>query len=145
MAEAFQTTATTSGTAAGICVFLDPTNTATTLVAGIYANEGGKPGALLAQGTPAAALVNGAFNPVLLPALPLVAGTTFWIALLAPLGTPGELVVRDHCCGFQSEKPHAASHTSKQVDLTQLPPKWKTGTAFPKDGPLLGWAGSTAN
>jgi hypothetical protein len=138
-AEAFQTSASATGTATTTCIFLDRSNLARQLVAGIYADAGGRPGALLAQGmTPSVS--NGAFNTVWLPAVPLRAGTTYWIAVLSPQGA-GALRVKDHCCGNQAFSPAGASALSLDASLVALAPTWTSGAHWPNDGPLLGWAG----
>ena len=49
-AEAFKATATTTGTVATLSVYVDTGSTATTLIAGLYADAAGKPGALLGSG-----------------------------------------------------------------------------------------------
>src|SRR3954469_11037716 len=64
--EAFQTTASASGSLSTVTVYVDAGSTATSLVAGVYADNAGHPGALLTQGTlnaPAA----GAWNDVPMP------------------------------------------------------------------------------
>jgi hypothetical protein len=140
-AEAFRATASGSGTASVVCVYLDPTNAATKLVGGIYADNGSNhPGALLSQGTNLGPLINGVFNTVLIPPVALAAGTTYWITILSPVGS-GTLRFRDHCCGFQSQLPSGPSENSKSLILASLPAVWSTGDIWPKDGPLLGWAG----
>ena len=60
LAESFLATANASGTASVICVYVDTTNTATQLIAGIYADKGGHPGALLRQGALVGPPTNGA-------------------------------------------------------------------------------------
>src|SRR5882672_3593837 len=98
-AEAFKTNATASGTVATLTVYVDTGSTATSLVAGLYADAAGKPGALLGAGTltsPAAA----AWNTVALTTgVSVTSGTAYWIALLGPSGT---LRFRDHCCSAAS-------------------------------------------
>jgi hypothetical protein len=128
MAEAFRTTATASGTMTGLRVFVDATSTATTLVAGLYADAGGHPGTLLAQGT-LGTITNGALNTVPVAATAVTAGTTYWIAILGPSGG-GTLRFRDRCCGGGSP-----AETSAGTTLTTLPAAWTTGTVF-SDGPL---------
>src|SRR5579859_6553666 len=120
-AEAFQATASVDGTASLLCIFLDQRNTANQLVAGVYTDLGGHPGALLVQGMiPRGALSNGSFNTVWVPSIPLAAGTKYWITALSPLGS-GTLRVRDHCCGLGSFAPSAPSETSKDSALIGLP------------------------
>jgi hypothetical protein len=128
MAEAFRTTATASGSLTALRVFVDATSTATTLVAGLYADAGGHPGARLAQGT-LTTITNDALNTVPVPATAVTAGTTYWIAILGPSGS-GTLRFRDRCCGGGS-----AAETSAGTTLTTLPATWATGAVF-SDGPL---------
>ena len=74
VAEAFKTTAAASGTLTKLTVFVDSTNTATTIAAALYADSGGHPGALLAQGTLNAPTA-GAWNDVTVPGAAVTAGT----------------------------------------------------------------------
>ncbi len=142
-AESFLATASSTGTAAVVCVYVDAANTATQLTAGIYADHGGHPGSLLAQGALIGPPTNGAVNTIVIPPLPLVAGTKYWISVLSPYGSPGTFRFRDHCCGYQSSTPSGPSENSKETNLTSLPATWKTGKVWPHDGPLLGWGGGT--
>jgi len=142
LAEAFRATATASGSASVVCVYLDPTNTASALSAAVYADNGlGHPGTLLAQGSLTGAPTNGAFNTIQIPSLPLVSGTTYWIALLSPSATPGTLKFRDHCCGYQSSPQSGPSENSLETNLTAFPASWSTGKVWPRDGLLMGWSG----
>jgi hypothetical protein len=120
-AEAFQVTATASGNVQSLVVYLDSTSTASQLVAGLYADAGGHPGALLSQGSKAQ-LVSGAWNPIFIPATGVVGGTPYWIAILGT--TSGTLAFRDSSGGG------CASETSAQGSLTALPASWTIGTAF---------------
>ncbi|MGZ4411105.1 MAG: galactose oxidase-like domain-containing protein [Gaiellaceae bacterium] len=126
LAEAFQATATASGTLAKLTVYVDTGSTATSLVAGIYADSAGHPGPLLGQGTLNAPTA-GAWNDVALNGVPVIAGTPYWIALLGPSGT---LKFRDRCCGGGT-----AAETNLQTSLSALPATWTTGGAY-KDGPF---------
>ena len=135
-AEAFRTTAIGTGAVSSICIFVASSNAARQLIAGLYSDENGHPGRLLAQGL-IPMVTNGAFNTVWIPSVPLTAGTRYWIAVLAPEGA-GTLRIRDHCCGYQSFSP---SEGSREGDLVALGPVWTTGTRRPNDGPLLGWTG----
>src|SRR5215813_8130699 len=62
-AEAFQTTASASGTLSSITVYVDLSSTATRLVGGLYADANGRPGTRVTQGAPSAPL-NGQWNQV---------------------------------------------------------------------------------
>ncbi len=126
LAEAYQTTATTSGTLSKLSVYLDSTSAATNVVVGVYADAAGHPGTLLAQGT-LAAPVNGAWNDVPIPAASITSGTTYWVALLS---TSGTIRFRDRCCGKGTR-----AETSSQSTLTALPSTWTTGSTY-SDGPF---------
>src|SRR3954451_17575631 len=95
-AEAFQTTASTSGTAASLTVYLDSTSTASKVYVGLYADNNGHPGALLAQAS-STALLRGAWNNFPMSAATVAASVRYWIAIL---GTgPGKPVFRDRSNG----------------------------------------------
>src|SRR5206468_4128326 len=100
--------------------------TATSLVAGLYADSGGQPGALLGQGilnAPAA----GAWDVVPMPGVSVTAGTPYWVALL---GASGTLAFRDRCCGSGT----SSNVVGSQKTLTTLPATWAgTGKTY-KDG-----------
>ena len=81
-AEAFKTTATTSGTVATLSVYVDTGSTATTLIAGLYADAAGKPGALLGSGG-LSGPVSSAWNTIAMTSgVPVTSGTAYWIAVL---------------------------------------------------------------
>jgi hypothetical protein len=133
-AEAFRATATASGTLARIAVYVDSGTPAGTLVAGIYADAAGRPGALIAQGTrtsPAA----GAWNDVTVSGGQLTSGTSYWIAVMSPTGA-GTLRFRD-----RGPAGGGAAETSASTSLTTLPATWARGTVY-KDGPLSAYAAS---
>ena len=119
-AEAFQTTASANGSVQTLAVYLDPASTVGQLVAGVYADSGGHPSALLNQGS-ITSVVAGAWNPISLPATSVAAGTPYWIAILGTAS--GSLVFRDAGGGTCS------SETSALNSLTSLPSAWTTGTA----------------
>lgn len=128
-AEAFQKTAATTGMVTSLSVYVNGGSTSTKLVAGLYSDNNGHPGALIAQGT----LTNpvaGAWNKVALPAASVKAGAAYWIAILS---SKGILQFRDKVGG--ATKP---SETSKATNLTTLPSTWTTGTVY-ADGPLSGY------
>ena len=140
-AEAFQATATATGTAVSVSVYIDLLNTAQKLVAGIYANNAGHPGALLGQGT-ISGLFPGAFNTVVVPGVSLTAGTQYWVTILQPAGSSGTLRFRDHA-GHEHASDPPGEH-SLQSNLTTLPSSWQRGTVFPHRGPLVAWGGLIA-
>ena len=134
LAEAFKATASSTGTINALFVYVDAPSTATTLVAGIYTDNGGHPGTLLAQGSlssPAA----GNWNTVSIATTSLTSGTIYWLTLLGATGS-GQLAFRDSCCGGGT-----ASETSLQSNLSALPTTWSSGTRY-ADGPVSFYAGT---
>jgi len=131
LAEAFRTTASSSGTLTELRVYVDSGSVPSRLVAGIYADSGGRPGALLAQGT-LTGPVSAAWNAVTVPSTAVTAGATYWLAILSPNGT-ATLRFRDRCCGGGT-----AAETSSQKTLATLPATWTTGRRY-SDGPASIW------
>jgi hypothetical protein len=91
VAEANQFTATATGQATSLSIYVDPSNRATRFSLGLYADAAGVPGTLLAQGT-TTSVQNGTWNSVAITATTLTAGTPYWIARLALAG--GEVITR---------------------------------------------------
>jgi galactose oxidase-like protein/Big-like domain-containing protein/Kelch motif protein len=135
MAEAFQMTASGSGSVTTLNVYVDASSTAATLVAGLYADSGGHPGTLLTQGS-VSTPTPGTWNAVSVPATTVTAGTTYWLALLGASGG-NSLAFRDRCCGGGS-----AAVNSSQSNLTTLPGTWTNGARW-SDGPASIYAGDT--
>ena len=120
-AQAFQATANASGSVQSLVIYLDSTSTSSEVMAGLYADAGGQPGALLSQGS-STQLLSGAWNPILLPATSVVAGTPYWIAILGTgSGTP---VLRSATTGCPGE-------SSSQTSLLALPANWSGGGGTP--------------
>lgn len=120
-AEAFQATAAGTGTATDVFVYLD-SSVPTRIVAGLYADSAGHPGALLAQGTLATPKVS-AWNDVpLTSGAGLSTGTKYWIAVLSPSGAG---TVR-----FRDRKASGASESSLATTLASLPTAWSTGHSY---------------
>jgi hypothetical protein len=117
MAEAFPMTATATGPLPALRVYLDDTNRATTLVAGIYADAGGHPSSRIAQGT-VSSPQPGAWSTVDLNDASVSEGTRYWVAVL---GSGGTLAFRDRSDGSCS------SETSGSSSLTSLPSVWASG------------------
>jgi hypothetical protein len=121
-AEAFQTTASASGTVVSLSIYIDASSTAKALVAGIYSDSGaGHPGLLIAQGSNSA-LTAGAWNTIPIPGATVTAGTPYWISLLNTQS--GTLYFRDSPAGG------CTSETSAQTNLTALSPNWSTGAVW---------------
>ncbi len=125
-AEAFQATATASGSVTSLSIYLDAASDAAKATLGIYTETGAtKPGTLVTQGS-STALTPGAWNKITVPAATLTSGTKYWIALLGT-GT-GTIRFRDVSGGCRSE-------TSASGSLTALPATWSTGIKY-TDCPL---------
>jgi len=122
LAEAFQYTASASGTANTAYVYIDTSNTATQAVVGLYTNNSSNnPGTLLAQAT-ITNPVKGTWNSVALPAASVVAATKYWIAVLGPTGA-GTIHFRDVTSGSKAQ-------ISSQSNLSTLPATWSAGTSY---------------
>jgi hypothetical protein len=119
-ANAFQLTAT-AGTLNTLAIYLDQTNTATTVVLGVYSDNGGNPGTLLTQGR-ITAPTNGAWNRVAVPPITLVGGSRYWLVVLAPQGG-GTVQFWDKANG-------GAAIVSYQTTLTSLPTSWQSGERY---------------
>jgi Fibronectin type III domain len=132
-AEAFTTTAGTSGTVSSLTVYLDASSHATKVIAGLYSENAGHPGTLITQGSATAPTV-GAWNQITVPAAAVTAGTKYWISVLGPTGT-GEVAFRDAPAGSRSE-------SSSQSNLTSLPATWSTGSGW-SNSPISAYASSS--
>ena len=119
-AQAFQYTATSSGTTHDMDLYVSTGSTATKLRLGIYADSGGTPAALVASGgltSPSA----GAWNDVPLTSASITSGRKYWIALL---GTGGTLDYRDTSGGS------APSYVNSTSGLASLPSNYSPGKQF---------------
>ena len=133
MAEAFPFTATTGGQALTLSVYVDSHNKATKLIAGVYSDASGHPGALLASGS-ASSPQSGGWDTVSLPSTGVTFGQSYWVAIL---GTGGAPYFRDRDSG------PCQSVTSAQTSLTGLPSTWKSGSAW-QTCPVSMYVGGTA-
>ena len=118
-AEAFPVTATSSAQVNSLSLFLDGSNSASTVWVGLYSNYYGHPNTLLSQ----AALtrpVSGRWNSVNIPSVQVKLGTRYWVALL---GLNGQIAFRDATGRCYSE-------TSQQTTLSSLPATWRTGSRW---------------
>jgi hypothetical protein len=83
-AEAFRYTASVTGTATRLSVYLDDADTATSVTVGLYTNTAaGDPGTLLTSGT-IISPVAGRWNIVTVVGTSVRAGSDYWLALLTP-------------------------------------------------------------
>lgn len=124
-ANAFQLTAA-AGTLSTLAIYLDRTNSATTVVLGVYSDSSGSPGTLLTQGA-ISSPINGAWNRVSVPGTPVTAGSTYWLVILAPQGG-GTIRFWDKTNG-------GAAIVSYQTTLTSLPATWQSGERYPGSPP----------
>jgi hypothetical protein len=126
-AEAFQATATGSGSVDSISIYLDSSNAATKLYVGIYSDSSGHPGTLLGQGS-STSLAAGKWNNIPVSPINVTSGNPYWIALLGTKG--GHPAFRDRY------NASCVSETSAQTQLTSLPASWTTGTVWLHSCPL---------
>jgi hypothetical protein len=131
MAEAFQYTATASGTVNKLYIYVDGSSTATQVVVGLYTDTGSNnPGTLLTQGTINSPIAS-AWNLVTVPTATVSSGTVYWIAALGPSGA-GIVRFRDVASGGRAQ-------VSTQTTLTTLPTTWSTGATY-FNAPLSAYA-----
>jgi hypothetical protein len=120
-AEAFKFTASSAGSAQAAWLYVSSGSSATGLTVGVYADNGGQPGTLLAVGK-SSSLVAGAWNDTALATAPtLASGGTYWLAVL---GTGGTLSFRD------LRSASSCSQNSGQSTLTSLPAAWTAGPSW---------------
>lgn len=119
-AEAFPFTAVVTGQAQTISVYLDARNHATKMIAGLYQDSGGHPGARLAVGSVSAPQA-GAWNAVAISSTAITSGETYWVAVL---GRGGTLYFRDRASG------PCTSESSAQTSLKSLPLSWQQGAQW---------------
>jgi Big-like domain-containing protein/PKD domain-containing protein len=120
-AEAFQATASGSGSAVELSIYVDSGSTATAMIAGIYSDADGHPGTLLTKGMLSAPAPL-AWNDITVPDAPLVRGQTYWLAVLG---------VGDGALRFRDGLGIAChSEVSRSATLTTLPTTWQTGSAW---------------
>jgi hypothetical protein len=122
MAEAFQYTASASGTLTRLYIYVDTANTATQVLVGLYTNTGSNtPGSLMTVGTLTSPL-KGTWNAVAVPGATVTAGATYWLVVLGPMGS-GVVNFRDVPTGGRAQ-------TSAQTNLNSLPTIWTPGTNY---------------
>ena len=137
MAEAFKTTAQASGSTAALRVYIDAANTTSSVKVGLYADNAGDPGSLLASATLSSPQA-GKWNTVALTGASVTKGTAYWIAILQPEGTTGTAKFRD-----EPDATGGAAQTSSQNTLTALPGAWSAGSNWPS-APISAYLTTTA-
>ena len=116
IAQAYQTVPKKSGVLTTVKVYLDSSSTATKLTAGIYKDNNGHPGALVAKGK-LKSLRPGAWNSVSMSVAPIAKGQPYWIAVL---GLDGEIALLS-----QEGSSTGLTETSASSTLTHLPRRWR--------------------
>ncbi|MGA9286132.1 MAG: hypothetical protein WBV85_11900, partial [Solirubrobacteraceae bacterium] len=117
-AEAFRFRAFASGTAGIAQVYVDSSNTAGTLIVGVYSEAGAHPGTLLSAGS-ITSPVGGAWNSIPITATSIAPGAYYWLSVL---GEGGSLSYRSHRQGY------CLSSTSTQRNLAGLSGSWGGGS-----------------
>lgn len=100
-----------------IGVYVDSQNRAGTLIAGLYTDSNGPPGALLTFGSLSSPSA-GVRNTVSVTPVAVTSGSLYWVALM---GQGGTLYFRDRQDG------PCAGQSSAQTDLVSLPASWTAG------------------
>ena len=138
MAEAFRYQAKSDGPVDAVNVYLDKHwdkkkygHPNAKLIAGIYADSNGRPGALLGQGS-ITSFEYRDWNTVPITATELEKGKPYWIALL---GIKDDFVYRTHGGGL-GDSPSVTSPKNLQA----LPATYRVDKTFPKDGPASVYA-----
>ncbi len=119
-AEAFRLRASSSGVESAVHVFISANSSAATLLVGLYDSAGGRPGALVSAGS-TSVMASGSWSTVSLAPVELVAGKSYWLAIL---GEGGKLRYRDRASG------PCPSETSASRNLRALPGAWRTGASY---------------
>ena len=119
-AEAFQYTASASGTVHSLSLYVGAGNTVPAVVVGLYSSAGGNP-ATLATSAVIVSPAAGAWNTVEVAPVAMHSGSVYWLAALAPAGT---LVMRDIASGG------GPTETSASASLSALPSGWSSGSSW---------------
>ena len=120
LAEALQYTASATGTIGELHLYVDSGTTAKSIVLGVYTDNSGRPGTLIARG-----LINhpvaGAWNSVAATGAKVTAGTKYWLGLL---GLGGTVHFRDLTSGG------GLTYNSSSHSLTNLPASFSSGARW---------------
>ena len=128
--EAFSFTAKEDGPVDIINVYLER-NSGRWLIAGIYNDNNGRPGQLLAQDSVTNLKLPG-WNSVPIDSVELEKGKRYWIAAM---GGGGGVVLRTHSGGKGT-----SDSVSGRRNLSALQQNWTTDRVWPKDGPASMYA-----
>lgn len=118
-AEAFRKAAAVAGTVNSLTIYVDSSNTATSMKLGLYAGTTTKPTTLLTTGTIVSPVPN-AWNAVVVSPVSVIKGTNYWLAVLGTNGQPG----------FRDTNGCATSQSSSQTNLTSFPGTWTSGPVW---------------
>ena len=130
--RAFRFDTRSPGSATVIHLYVDTTSRAMKVMAALYGDDHGRPGALLGAGR--ASAVAGTWNSVPIDATAVAAGGRYWIAVL---GQGGGLVTR--------HRSHGGCAMSSLTSRLQFPPaRWQRATAG-STCPISAYATSTAD
>ena len=117
VARAYKFTASGTGSASKLHVFLGSTSSSNQVLIGVYTNSSSnQPATLLTEGSvqhPQA----GAWNSVSVPAIQIQNGASYWLALLQPSGSAGRIAI-------QGSSQVGSVATSSATNLTILPNSW---------------------
>jgi len=116
VAQAFNTVPAKSGMLTQVKVYLDASTTATQLVAGIYKDNNGHPGDLVAQGK-LNKVKPDAWNLVPIAGAAVTAGKPYWIAIMGPNGEVGFLEQVGSSTG-------AVERSTGRTMLKEMPKEW---------------------
>ena len=131
-AEVYRFTASGSGTAHELNLYVAASSTASHLVLGLFGDNNGQPSARLGSGR-IANPAEGAWNKVAVEIPGIEAGKAYWLALLNPADGTGTLRWHDRAGGAGG-----AEQTYGGGGLEELPPLWSTGGTY-SDGPVSGY------
>ena len=121
VAQAFYYTASNSGNASDIDLYVNSGSTATAVVAGLYSDASGKPGTRLASGSLASPKAQ-TWNDIKFSSTTAVTqGTKYWIAIL---GTGGTLTYLD------TTGSGTPSYVNSTKHLTSLPQTYSSGAQY---------------
>ena len=134
IAQAYEATATTTGTATDIEVYINDGNAATQVIVGLYSDSAGEPGALLTSGR-ISDPTSGAWNDITVSPVSITGGSTYWIDILGVGGTIQYSATRHH---------GEASYVQSGTDLTSLPQTFVGSQTLPTS-PLSAYVNGTAS
>ncbi len=120
-AEAFYFIAAASGTANTFNLYIDPDNSASNILVGVYAGTSTAPTNLLTTGS-LSNPTSGAWNAISINPISITSGSRYYLAVLNPDSGSGRLKFRIRSYG--------TSKTSSKANLNALPTTWTTGSSY---------------